>query len=318
MRVEQLSDTWTASSRAMASVITITMAQRASGEVDLDSSAQRAFDVFRDVEVAATRFDPSSPLMRANSSPRRWHRVPPVLFRALEEAHSAYQRTSGLFDPRVVKDLVSLGYDASLNFAAGEVRVGAPAEVLSERAPWWPLFRAHKNDVWLGEPVELGGIGKGLAVRWASEILSSQLSDFLVEAGGDCYLAGRAPDGGPWRVGVEDPLGGTTPVAVLSLSDRAVATSSIRLRHWRAGEHAVHHLIDPRTRRSGGEGLSAVTVVGSDPANAEVDTKVLFLAGRENIAQVALGHGLAALWCDVQGRVSYSPAMAPYLEWQRS
>ena len=318
MPVELISDALVSSTHAMASTITIKVAPSAGDEVNLDSLTRRAFGVFHDVEEACTRFNSSSPLMRANATPTRWHRVPPVLFDALREAYAAYERTQGVFDPRVLSDLVSLGYDASMRFDTGEVLRSPCEEPATMRGPWKPLFRVHKNAVWLDESVELGGIGKGLAVRWASDVMAAELSDYLVEAGGDCFLSGRAPDGGPWLVGVEDPLSGDVPVAVLSVSDRAVATSSIRLRHWRVGDEPAHHLIDPRTRRSGGEGLAAVTVVGADPAHAEVDAKALFLAGRENIAQVALAHDTAALWCDVEGRVSVSPAMSPFLYWERT
>ncbi|NNN10200.1 MAG: FAD:protein FMN transferase [Acidimicrobiaceae bacterium] len=302
----------------MASPITITVARHTASEVTLDKLSQRALDIFHEVEEACTRFTPSSPLMRANETPTRWHRVPRVLFVALQEAYAAYQRTQGVFDPRVLSDLVALGYDASLRFGSSDLPLVVRDDVETSRELWQPRFRAHKKGVWLGEAVELGGIGKGLAVRWASEVLATQLGEYLVEAGGDCYLAGCAPDGDAWRVGVEDPLGGDLPLAVLSVSDRAVATSSVRIRHWRVGEQPVHHLIDPRTRRSGGDGLAAVTVVGSDPADAEVDAKTLFLAGRENIANAALAQETAALWCDVEGRVNVSPTMRPYLCWERA
>jgi thiamine biosynthesis lipoprotein len=316
--VEQLSDTLSATTRAMASAVTLKVTRETLAVENSRALLQRALGVFHAVEEACTRFKSSSPLMRANATPSRWHRVPPVLFSALVEAYDAYERTQGVFDPRVLNDLVSLGYDASLRFGADEVRLSSRGNHSAPRAAWQPRFRAHRHDVWLGESVELGGIAKGLAVRWASEILATRLSHYLVEAGGDCYLAGRASDGEPWRVGVEDPFGAQTPVAVLSVSDRAVATSSIRLRHWRVGDDSVHHLIDPRTRRSGGEGLVAVTVVGVDPAHTEVDAKVLFLAGREAISDFARARGVAALWCDVDGRVTLSPAMRPFVCWERS
>ncbi len=302
----------------MASPITVKAPTRARSEADFDALAQRALDVFHHVEQVCTRFSASSPLMRANATPTRWHRVPGVLFQALQEAYGAYQRTQGVFDPRVLSDLVAMGYDPSMRFDADDVNIDARDEIAPSRDLWRPLFRAHQGDVWLGEAVELGGIGKGLAVRWAGEVVAPYLSDYLIEAGGDCYLAGRAPDGDPWRVGVEDPFGGDLPVAVLSVSDRAVATSSVRIRHWRVGEQLVHHLIDPRTRRSGGEGLVAVTVVGADPAHAEVDAKSLFLAGREGIAGAAQAQDLAALWCDVDGQVGVSAAMKPHICWERA
>jgi thiamine biosynthesis lipoprotein len=312
-----------ATTRAMATEVTIKVA-RARGEhvfEDSDETIRAALEVFHDVERACTRFDPTSPLMRANATPARWHRVPGVLYKAIMEASSAHQRTAGRFDPRVLGDLIALGYDRTLAFSTGDVVTPERSWRRSgtqPRGPWRPRFRGGSSEVWLDEAVDLGGIGKGLAVRWASRELASHTSNYMIEAGGDCYCAGVASDGDRWRIGVEDPSGGEEPLAVLSLRDRAATTSSIRHRHWRAGDATVHHLIDPRTRRPGGEDLVAVTVVGKDPAGAEIDSKVLFLAGRRQIARAASRHGIAALWVDVRGEVEVSANMSRYLLWQRS
>jgi thiamine biosynthesis lipoprotein ApbE len=68
-----------------------------------------AVQVFHDVDRTCTRFDPASDLMRANADGTQWVRVHPYCFAALVEAHAAYRRTFGRFDPRVLDDLVRLG-----------------------------------------------------------------------------------------------------------------------------------------------------------------------------------------------------------------
>jgi thiamine biosynthesis lipoprotein len=308
-----------ASTHAMATDVTIRVVPTSEQSQRVDRAIASALETFHSVERACTRFDPESPLMRANSAPTRWHAVPTYLYLALDEAHRAYQRTAGCFDPRVLEDLIALGYDRTLSFATGAVTAPNPAPPPSgaPRSPWRPRFRGESHEVLPGATVDLGGIGKGLAVRWSSQQLASVTPNYLVEAGGDCYCAGAAPDGSGWRIGVEDPEGGDEPLAVLSLRDRAATTSSVRLRRWRSGGEVVHHLIDPRTRRPGGEDLVAVTVVGDDPAHAEVDSKFLFLAGRGQIGERARRHGLAALWVDVDGAVTLSENMLPYVLWRR-
>ncbi|MHB2022412.1 MAG: FAD:protein FMN transferase [Mycobacteriales bacterium] len=284
---------------------------------DLAAGMATASEVFHQVEQACTRFVADSPLMQLNAFPERSHRVPDVLFHALVEAHAAYLRTGGLFDPRIITDLVALGYDRSWPKRGGEPLTGRNPVHRPARPPWQPRFLPAKRRVDLGgHPVDLGGIGKGLAVRWAGERLREHTANFLIDAGGDCLCAGLAPDGGPWRVGVEDPLGRAGLVAALELRDLACATSSVRLRHWRAGSTRVHHLVDPRTGMPGGAGLVSVTVVGADTADAEVASKTLFLSGRERIAHVAAQTGLAALWVDVDGHVEHSYAIGDYLAWQ--
>ena len=338
--------------RAMACDITVHVPGDGAPECAADV-VDPALRVFRAVHRACTRFEADSPLMRANRAPDRWHDVPAVLFDAVREAHGAYVRTRGRFDPRVLTDLVRLGYDRSLGFERGAVATGRADDGRADRGtggargPWRPRFRGGpRPQLHLGgSPVDLGGIGKGLALRWAADRLSATTTaPFLLDAGGDCVCRGPGPGGGGWQVGVEHPLdtaaartgapdrsddpdgadatgdsaatdaGG--PVAVLSLEDRAVATSSTRLRRWTAGGVAAHHLIDPRTGRPGGGGLAAVTVVADDPARAEVLTKALFLSGARSIGAEARRRSVAALWVGVDGSVSTSGPMDRYVVWR--
>jgi thiamine biosynthesis lipoprotein len=285
---------------------------------DLEAAIAAALEVFHQVEAECTRFDPASPLMQANANNDVPIAVPSLCFAALTAAAHAYTRTNGRFDPRVHDDLRRLGYTRSMGFEAGQVEVDdAEVESRAELPPWRPTFDARAGTVNLGGfQVDLGGIGKGLAVRWAAAVLRRTTADYLVDAGGDCYAGGSAPDGGGWRVGVEDPLGAPDPLLVLEVTDRAVTTSSIRIRRWTAGDRPVHHLIDPRTGLPGGAGVLAVTVVGSDPADAEVDAKVLFLDGNDRIAKTAAD--VAACWVTEGGELTTTPHIDRYVTWRRA
>ena len=286
--------------------------------IDVRAAIDNAFAVFSDVDRTCTRFDAMSDLMQANRRGDEWTTVSRRCFDALVEAHLAYRRTLGRFDPRVLDDLVRLGYAES--YRRRRPAAQDPEAALRAREPhaeWAPGFRGRTLSVRIGQqPVDLGGIGKGLAVRWASQQLAADgVKAFVVDAGGDVYCAGIPADGPAWRVGVEDPRGGVEPVAVLEVSDAAVATSSVRVRTWQVGDQPVHHLVDPATGRPGGDGLLAVTVVDDDPATAEVWSKVLFLAGRRGIAATAELFRLAALWVTTEGAVASSDRMTPYVGW---
>jgi len=304
--------------RAMASTISI-VTRRQPGSNGHGTAVAAATRVFRTVEATCSRFDPGSDLMRMNAAPTHWHAVPDLLYEAVLEAHRAYERTRGRFDPRVYRDLVRLGYDRSLPFAGGMVETPGTAGRRVPLGPWRPQFRGGRcPEVHLGgTAIDLGGIGKGLSVRWAAQRLGRAHRDFLIDAGGDCLCRGEGPDGPGWRVGVEDPHGGPDPLAVLELRDRACATSSVRVRRWRTAGRAVHHLVDPRTGSPGGRGLTAVTVVGDDPAGAEVMSKVLFLYGRDRIGTEARRRHIAALWVTTDGGTSESPRMGRYVLWRK-
>ena len=143
------------------------------------------------------------------------------------------------------------------------------------------------------QPLDTGGIGKGLALRWAARRAVERLpagAALLLDAGGDVFAARGEAAGREtaeaWQVGVEDPLAlgaDDEPIAVVDVAEGAIATSSVRVRNWLGPGGRVHHIIDPVTRSPATTGLLAVTVAHPDAAWAEVWTKALFLAGHRAI-----------------------------------
>lgn len=312
----------TRSLRAMASPLTLTVIEpnaSAAGRLD------RAEAAVREIERTCSRFDPESALSRANAAPADWHVVPESLARAVQEAAEAHLVTGGLFEPRVLGVLLAWGYDRSLPFAQGVEREepgGPRAEGKDGLVGLWSPEVVEDSGVWRlrldGDPIDLGGIGKGLAVRAAAAELAGAGRGASVDLGGDGVLIGAGPEGRDWRVGVEDPRGGDEPVLVLEATGTAYATSSTRLRRWRAGGRPVHHLVDPRTGEPGGSGLRSVTVVSGDPAWSEVWSKTLFLTGPTAVRRRAEELCLAAAWVDADGTVGTTSRLEPLVTWSRS
>lgn len=308
--------------RSMASQVTLRVIEPTSRAEAALAQAQRSFET---IAASCTRFEPESALMRANATPRAWHEVPQECFEVITAAAEAHRVTEGRFDPRVLRALEALGYDRALDFATGAVTdVGRPASGV--RRAWQPELDPVGHRVRLGrDPIDLGGIGKGFAVRRAQQILveADAGAGVLVEAGGDLAAWGSGPmrpsepTSREWRAAVENPFGESAePVAVLDVSAAAAATSSVRLRTWQAGGRRVHHIIDPRTGEPAESGLRSVTVVHDDPMWAEVWSKVLFLTGRRDIRAAADDQGLAALWVTDDGRVASSRPLRERLMWQ--
>jgi thiamine biosynthesis lipoprotein len=274
--------------------------------VDEFAASDRAMSRFRD-DSEVTELNRAIVAGRAASVGRR-------LRAAVAVADRAHRVTGGRFDPRVLRTLDRWGYRGA---SIGADRLAAHESVAESRV----VACADRTGIRVADPVDLGGIGKGLALRWAATRLDRlPIARFLLDAGGDIVARGSAPDGGPWRVGIEDPGraedDGGSPVAVLSLHDGAVATSSIRRLRWSDGQRVLHHLVDPSTGSPANGGLLAVTVAGTDPAWAEVWSKALFVAGRGRVRQLADDRGIAALLVDTDGVIGLSRAMRPHVLWR--
>jgi thiamine biosynthesis lipoprotein len=282
------------------------------------SAAERAWALVRaDIEAteaSLSRWRASSGLSRLNrvagdgSAP-----VDPRLAAMLVASARAQRLSGGRFDPRVLARLEALGEQAGVSIPT---RRGP--DPLGSASPWLTID-PRRGTARVAVPVDSGGIGKGLGLRWAVSALERaglRGDGLLLEAGGDLLTRGLGPGGGPWQIGVEDPAGSGGPLAVIATTDAAVATSSTAVRRWVGpGGGTAHHLIDPSTGEPGGDGLAAVTVAGRDPAWAEVWSKTLFLGGRRQIGDEARRRGLAAWWVEADGSLHLSPSAVALTTW---
>ena len=108
----------------------------------------------------------------------------------------------------------------------------------------------------------------GLVKGWATEAAARLLpQDAYLNAGGDMVI--KSPRL-PWRIGIEHPFDPTGLLAVLSVTNAAVATSG--------RSHRGDHIIDPRTGEAA-TGLRQATVVGPTLTEADVWATALIARG---------------------------------------
>jgi FAD:protein FMN transferase len=129
-----------------------------------------------------------------------------------------------------------------------------------------------------GMKAHLGGIGKGYAVDRAIALLRSQgFNDFLIQAGGDLYVAGS--DGGkPWRLGIADPRGDHAPFAMVQISDGTLSTSGDYERFFIKDGKRYHHILDPDFGEPAMQ-CRSVTLVSDRAVLADAVAKGVFILG---------------------------------------
>lgn len=239
-------------------------------------------------ESQFSRFLPHSELTRFNRRETGALAVSQEMLALLDECLRLHKTTGGVFNPLVLRSLEAAGYDAS--FERLTSAEPAPAQATP---PLTALQLDHEYgtaSLPLGPGIDLGGIGKGYAVDRAASLLE-QAEDYLVDAGGDIYAAGRAPDGCYWRIDVAHPGSPDTRLDVVALSDQAVATSWTTRRRWKTSGGWAHHLIDPRTGLPAESGVVGSTVIARRAVDADVFAKCALILGPD--------HGIAFL--DAQG-----------------
>jgi thiamine biosynthesis lipoprotein len=130
-----------------------------------------------------------------------------------------------------------------------------------------------------GMRAHLGGIGKGYAVDRAADILRRQgLHDFMIQAGGDLYVAGRHGDR-PWRLGIRDPRGPADKTfAALDLTEGTFSTSGDYERFFMKDGRRYHHILDPDLGEPATK-CRSVTIVADNATLADALSTGVFVVG---------------------------------------
>jgi len=245
------------------------------------------------LEARFTRFSDTSELAQLNRAGGTWFRASKEMFEVVREACVYVDQTDGLFDPAVLDALEWAGYDKSMD----EIRAGGAGLPRFGIKPVIHDFRAVQFDVATcgirlpqGMRLDLGGIAKGWIVERAARALAAFAEACAVSAGGDIFTVGLPADESAWRIAIENPHDAEQILAILRVGPGAVATSSIRKRCWRQGDHIRHHLIDPRRGAPAETDWSSVTVIAPHATAAEAFAKALLIAGSDKAERIAARH----------------------------
>jgi thiamine biosynthesis lipoprotein len=99
----------------------------------------------------------------------------------------------------------------------------------------------------------------------------------LVNANGDVVVSGDSPQGGPWIIGIENPIDENVEYEQIRIVSGAVATSSRVHQKWEQDGKQVHHLVNPHTGSTAVTSVLSATVICGNGADAEALAKVPFI-----------------------------------------
>lgn len=266
---------------------------------------EEVFTMMRNFEAKYSRFKTENELYQFNTNKR--NTVSPELFDILAQAQYFHTFTDGLFDPSILPALEREGY------------TGASHSAPSAQKSSFSELALEKETLTVTKPenlyIDLGGIGKGYIVDKVATYLALHFENFLIDAGGDIYVRGsNEKEGYPyWAIDVEHPLREQESVALLLLSNQAVATSGRNKRHWKKDGQEKHHIIDPRTQKSAALDYQSVTVIAKNTLTADVLAKTLFIAGKEHATLLAKKWNIPAIFVEHTGNIIINQQAEAYV-----
>lgn len=245
---------------------------RAWGEPEVVGPAlDRALDRIARLEQVMTTWSADGELARLNERLASDEKggVYPVssdLARALGAARSWAERSGGRFDPTVG----SLSRVWSRSHGGDRPSDSQVAAAVARTG--WRGFEVDPSGAWVrttrpGLRFDLGGIGKGVALDAAAEVLAEAgIDSALFNFGGQVLATGPPPGQRGWQVEIADPRRREAVMATVFVDRGSVATSGASERFLRVGGEVRAEIFDPRTGqpRPPAGAVSVVTVSATD------------------------------------------------------
>ena len=136
--------------------------------------------------------------------------------------------------------------------------------------------------------VEFNSIAAGYTVERISERFAElNIDNFMIEVTGELIAKGRKPDGSPWRIAMEQPLGDGQRVIqrVLEIDGYGVNTSGDYRNYFEENGVRFSHTIDPQAGAPISHRLASVTVVDRSALHADgLGTLLLVLGPQRGLA----------------------------------
>jgi thiamine biosynthesis lipoprotein len=252
-------------------------------------------------EAVLSHWQKDSAVSRFNESRSTdWQPAPPELVKIIQLARDIASKTDHALDITLAPLIDLWGFGAS--GPAKSIPTDTQIAEAKTRCGWQhlqtrldpPALKKTLPDL----RINVASVTEGFVIDELIALLKKHsLSDFLLEVGGEVAAIGDAPDGQPWRVGIQTP--DATPgdsLQTLPLSDLCIATSGNYRHRFEKDGKSYSHLIDPRNGQPISHSLTSVSVIHPSSALADGYATALMILGPVSGRKLADKLGLRVIW----------------------
>jgi thiamine biosynthesis lipoprotein len=256
-----------------------------------------------DVNLQMSNWDAGSDVSRFNAATSD-AAIAPELAQLVRAAQDVNAASDGQFDITLGPVIEAWGFGAAGNTPA--TPDAATLQTAMNAAGQTGALRIENGRLYKDTPetgIYLSSIGKGHGVDRVADVLrNAGLVDFMVEIGGDLYVAGRNREQLAWQIGIETPDAGNRAVQqIAKVSDLGMATSGDYRNFFVQDGQRLSHIIDATTGRPVTHDTASVTVLAENAMLADAWATALLALGTKRGLEVAAQQNLAALFIDRDG-----------------
>jgi len=133
---------------------------------------------------------------------------------------------------------------------------------------------------------DFNAIAQGYSVDMIGEFFDNmQISNYLIDVGGEVMARGSKPNNTPWKVGIEkpadDPNSQRDLTAIIKLDNKSVATSGNYRKFFEEDGIKYSHTINPKTGYPASNVLLSVSIISDNTALADAYATACMVMGLE-------------------------------------
>ena len=141
--------------------------------------------------------------------------------------------------------------------------------------------------------LDVNAIAQGYSVDIVADFLENKgIANYLVEIGGEVKTKGVNNKGKSWKIGIDKPfdnnnIPGENLQAIISLTDKSLATSGNYRKFYERNGIKYSHTIDPKTGYPVTHSLLSTTVIADDCMTADAYATSFMVIGLEKAFELA-------------------------------
>jgi thiamine biosynthesis lipoprotein len=214
-------------------------------------------------------------------------------------SEDVYAKTNGAFDPSVFPLVKGWGFMSNMETPRSQSEVDSILTFVSFQSEKLHSIRFDGALIELTKKhssfqLDFNAIAQGLSVDVVADFLTAKgYKNYYIEIGGELIVRGHNRDGEKWKIGVDTPKENLTERelnAVLSVSNRAIATSGNYRKFYEVDGMKYAHTLDPTTGFPVQHSLLSVTVIANDAARADAYATAFMVMGADKTLAFVKSH----------------------------
>jgi thiamine biosynthesis lipoprotein len=262
------------------------------GTDELRHIAEEAFQAVDDLEARISNWKPDSRVTYINNHAAEGPvRASPDVLELIAFSQKVNHETEGVFDPTVGPLIKLWGFYRKQGRIPSHPEISAALEKVG-------IDKIEVNDgegtVGFAKPgmlLDFGGIGKGLALDEAADVIKRHgVTVAYLNAGTSSVLAMGAPPGREgWTVKVRHPYRENDSIAEFVIRDESLSTSGCYGKQLEAEGRTLCNILDPRTGMPI-EGMLSASVIGKTGMETDALSTAFMVLGPEGIIRYCRSH----------------------------